>query len=68
MSPLKQKGISFKVGIAPNQTMVSIYDAKNAIPKNVLIDKEGFISYISSGYREKNLTDISTMIEMLLGE
>lgn len=68
MTQLKQKGIDFNVGIDPNQTIASLYGAKNAIPKNVLIDKSGIIRYISTGYSEDNLNKISSMIKKLLDE
>ncbi|MDD2225914.1 MAG: TlpA disulfide reductase family protein, partial [Dysgonamonadaceae bacterium] len=68
MTQLKQKGIDFNVGIDPNQTIASLYGAKNAIPKNVLIDKNGIIRYISTGYSEDNLNKISSMIKKLLDE
>ena len=68
MTQLKQKGIDFNVGIDPNQTIASLYGAKHAIPKNVLIDKNGMIRYISIGYGEGNLNKISSMIKRLLDE
>jgi peroxiredoxin len=68
MTQLKQKGIDFNVGIDPNQTIASLYGAKNAIPKNVLIDKKGIIRYISTGYGEDNLNNISYMIKKLVEE
>ena len=68
MTQLKQKGIDFNVGIDPNQTIAGLYGAKNAIPKNVLIDKNGIIRYISIGYNEDNLNKISSMIKKLLDE
>lgn len=68
MTQLKQKGIDFNVGIDPNQTIASLYGAKNAIPKNILVDKKGIIRYISTGYSEDNLDNISSMIKKLLDE
>ena len=68
MTQLKQKGIDFNVGIDPNQTIASLYDATNAIPKNILIDKNGIIRYISTGYSEDNLNKISSMIKKILDE
>ena len=68
MKQLKQKGIDFNVGIDPNQTIAGLYGAKNAIPKNILIDKNGTIRYISTGYSEDNLNKISLMISKLLNE
>ncbi len=68
MTQLKQKGVDFNVGIDPDQTIAGLYDAKNAIPKNVLIDKNGIIRYISTGYSEDNLNKISSMIKKLVDE
>lgn len=68
MTQLKQKGIDFNVGIDPNQHIAGLYDALNAIPKNVLVDKNGIIRYISLGYGEDNLNNISSMIKKLLDE
>lgn len=68
MTQLKQKGIDFNVGIDPNQHIAGLYDAQNAIPKNVLVDKNGIIRYISLGYGEDNLNKISAMIKKLLDE
>ncbi len=68
MTQLKQKGIDFNVGIDPNQYIAGLYDAQNAIPKNVLVDKNGIIRYISSGYSDENLKNISLMIKILLDE
>lgn len=68
MTQLKQKGIDFNVGIDPYQTIAGLYGAKNAIPKNILIDKNGIIRYISTGYGEDNLNNISSIIKKLLNE
>lgn len=68
MNQLKQNGVDFNVGIDPNQTIASLYGAKHAIPKNVLIDKNGIIRYISTGYSEDNLKKISARIKKLLVE
>jgi len=68
MTQLKQKGIDFNVGIDRNQTIASLYDAKNAIPKNILIDKNGIIRYISTGYSEDDLNKIISMIKKLLDQ
>ena len=68
MTQLKQKGIDFNVGIDPSQTIATLYGANNAIPQNVLIDKNGIIRYLSTGYGEDNLNKISSMIKQLLEE
>lgn len=68
MAQLKQRGINFNVGTDPQQVIAELYGAKTAIPKNVLIDKNGIIRYISTGYSEENLNKISSIITKLLAE
>jgi peroxiredoxin len=68
MAQLRQDGINFNVGIDPRQSIAGMYGAKEAIPKNVLIDKNGIVRYISTGFTEENINNISTLIEKLLGE
>ena len=68
MTQLKQKGIGFNVGTDPDQHIAGLYDALNAIPKNIVIDKKGIIRYISFGNSDENLNNISSMIKKLLEE
>ena len=68
MAQLKKGGIDFNVGIDPHQTIAGLYNAKSAIPKNILIDKTGIIRYISIGYNQDNLDNIPSMIEKMLDE
>lgn len=68
MQELKQKRIDFNVGIDPHQSIAGLYNARNSIPKNILIDKKGKIRYISNGYSEENMKNISDMIKKLLKE
>lgn len=42
--------------------------ADSSIPRNVLIDKEGKISYLSIGYSEKEFTEFVTLIEKALAK
>lgn len=67
MSNLKKDGINFNVGIDPNESIWKLY-AKGAIPKNILIDKNGIIRYVSTGNNEGSLDKISTIIKKLLNE
>ena len=67
MTKLRKDGIDFNVGIDPEEAIFNLY-AKGAIPKNVLIDKEGIIRYVSTGNSEDNLNSISSMIRKLLNE
>ncbi|GHT15468.1 hypothetical protein AGMMS4956_15480 [Bacteroidia bacterium] len=68
MSQLRKDGIDFNVGIDPRQTIASMYGAKDAIPKNILIDKNGIVRYISTGFTEENINNMSSMITKLLEE
>ena len=67
MSNLKKDGINFNVGIDPNESIWKLY-AKGAIPKNILIDKNGIIRYVSTGNNEGGLDKITTIIKKLLNE
>ena len=67
MAELKKKGIDFNVGIDPDRSIFDMY-ATQAIPKNFLIDKNGIIRYVSTGYDEESLNNIVSMIKKLLDE
>ena len=67
MTKLRKDGIHFNVGIDPDEAIFNLY-AKGAIPKNVLIDKNGVIRYVSTGSSEDNLNTMSSMIKKLLHE
>lgn len=68
MNQLKQNGISFNIGVDPEQSIAFLYDAATTIPKNILIDKKGVIRYISTGYSEDNLNTIADLIKKILEE
>ena len=67
MAELKNYGIDFNVGIDPDKTITALYRA-SGLPLNFLIDKKGVIRYISEGYTDENLNNISSMIKKLLNE
>ena len=67
MAQLKKDGIDFNVGIDPDRSIFNLY-AKPGVPRNFLIDKKGIIRYISIGYNEEKLNNISSMINKLLDE
>jgi peroxiredoxin len=67
MAELKERGIDFNVGIDPDRSIFDLY-AKGGIPKNFVIDKNGIIRYVSTGYSEEKLNDIASMIKKLLEE
>ena len=67
MERLKKDGIRFPVAIDPDGTIANLYSAE-PIPKNVLIDKNGMIRYVSVGNAEDNLDKLVREIRKLLNE
>jgi len=67
MERLKLKGIDFPVGVDPKKEIYSRY-AQSMIPRNFLINKEGKVVFVSIGYDEDKLLDISKKIKMLLNK
>ena len=65
MDQLKQKGISFNVGLDPSKAIYSRY-ATVFIPRNFLIDQKGNIVYFSVGYTPKGMADLVAKIRELL--
>ncbi|MCX2745364.1 TlpA disulfide reductase family protein [Mangrovivirga sp. M17] len=65
MSKLKQKGIDFPVVYDPNNEIGSQYFT-SGIPKNFIIDQNGEIVYISTGYNETSVDKIADKIEETL--
>ena len=67
MAELKKYGIDFNVGTDPNQTIGILYGIKT-LPTNILIDRNGIVRYVSTGYNEESLNNIASMIKTLLDE
>jgi peroxiredoxin len=67
MAQLKKDGIDFNVGIDSDRAIFDQY-ATQGIPKNFLIDKNGIIRYVSTGYTEEKLNELASMIKKLLDE
>ena len=67
MEQLKKDGIDFNVGIDPDCSISAFY-VKGGIPKNFLIDRNGIIRYVSTGYSEERVNDLASMIQVLLDE
>ena len=65
MVNLKKDGIDFNAGIDPDEAIWSLY-AEGSIPKNFLVDKNGVIKYISTGYSEENVDKLAKEIKKLL--
>ncbi|MHC0444626.1 peroxiredoxin family protein [Flavobacterium sp. 3-218] len=64
---LKKDGLDFNFGIDQNEIIWNQY-AKNAIPKNFLIDQNGVIKYVAVGNAEGNLDNIANEIKKLLSK
>ena len=62
---LRKDGIKFNVGYDTDKALWSKY-ATHSIPKNFLIDQNGVIRYVSTGYSEKGLQKLALEIEKLL--
>lgn len=65
METLKKNGIAFNVGLDPTKEIWDDYATKY-IPKNYLIDKDGVIHYISTGYSEDSMKTLVEEIATLL--
>lgn len=65
MINLKKDGIEFNVGIDPDKAIWNQY-ANKYIPKSFLIDQDGIIRYVSTGYTEDDLNKLTQEIEKLL--
>jgi len=67
VAKLKNDGLDFNFGIDPNSVIWNQY-AKNAIPKNFLIDQNGIIKLVAVGNAEGNLDNIANEIKKLLSK
>lgn len=65
MVKLKKDSIDFNVGIDPNKKIWDQY-ATMSIPKSILIDQNGIIRFVSTGYSEGSLDKLATEIKNLL--
>lgn len=65
MEQLKEKGIAFPVGLDPQKSIYTLY-AKEFIPRNFLINKEGKVVFTSIGFEEKGLDELAGKIRGLL--
>ena len=65
MAGLKKKGIGFNVALDPDKSIWNKYGS-SGIPKNFLIDKQGVVRYVSTGYSEGRLKELAVEIEKLL--
>ena len=57
MEQLKKDGIDFNVGIDPDKSIFDLY-AKQGIPKSLVIDKNGIIRMLSTGYSEEKMNEL----------
>lgn len=66
MADLKKKGIDFNVALDPDKKVWDKYGT-SSIPKNFLIDQNGIIRYVSTGYGENKVDQLAKEIKTLLG-
>ena len=64
---IKDNGYTFPFYPDLKREVFSLF-ADSSIPRNVLIDKEGKISYLSIGYSEKEFTAFVSLIEKALAK
>jgi peroxiredoxin len=65
MTTLKSKGIDFPVGLDPTKKIYDQY-AKEFIPRNFVIDRDGKVAYTTLGYSKEELAELVGKIEELL--
>ncbi|MDT0553294.1 TlpA family protein disulfide reductase [Urechidicola vernalis] len=65
MKKLAKDGINFSVGYDSNKAIWDLY-ASGSIPKNFLIDQNGVIQYVSTGYSEAGVDKLAIEIQKLL--
>jgi hypothetical protein len=65
MAELEKQGITFVPGLDPDKSIWSKY-ATIYIPKNFLIDKNGVIRYVSTGFGEDKLQELLGKIDELM--
>lgn len=67
IAELRQKGIDFNPGLDPDKSIWSLYGT-TGIPKNYLVDKQGVIRYVSTGYSEPGVDNLANEINKLLNQ
>lgn len=67
MKELREKGIDFNPGLDPDKSIWSLYGTAY-IPKNFLLDKEGVIRYVSTGYAPPKVGELANEINKLLAQ
>jgi peroxiredoxin len=65
MEQLKDKGLNFNSGIDQDEKIWNQY-GRNALPKSFLIDQNGIIRYVSTGYNDVKLDVMAIEIKKLL--
>lgn len=67
MNRLKEKGIDFNTGFDTKKKIAALYALKS-IPKSYVIDQNGVIRLITTGYSEEGLRKIAEKIAELLNQ
>lgn len=65
LKTLKERGVSLNSGIDENEAISKLY-GESMIPKNIIIDKDGYVRQIAIGYNQEKLKELEVIIENLL--
>lgn len=63
-----KSGLTFKVLLDPQTSVVSQYNPSKTLPYNVLIDRQGKVRYVHQGYNPGDEVALRAEIEALLAE
>jgi peroxiredoxin len=65
LAKLKEKGIDFNSGIDPDEEIWKLY-GEEGIPLNFIIDRQGVVRHVSTGYGETQLDEMADKIKKLI--
>lgn len=65
LAKLKEKGIDINSGLDPQEDIWKLYEG-GGLPLNYILDKEGVVKYVSMGYGEPKLKEMSVLLDSLL--
>lgn len=65
LAKLREKGIDINSGLDPQEDIWKLYE-EGGLPLNFILDKEGVVKYVSMGYGEPKLKEMSALLDLLL--
>lgn len=65
VAKLREKGIDINSGIDTQEDIWKLYEG-GGLPLNYILDKEGVVRYVSMGYGEPKLKEMSVVLDSLL--